>query len=94
MQPFTFGASELTVSFLISATWAVSTLRHDDGNASRGHALFEAPAIARAAMPSRKRTACRSRPGDIGALRTAELIHRTLIDPAGSMLPANRPVHA
>jgi len=32
--------------------------------------------------------------GDIGALRTAELIHRTLLDPAASMLPANRPVRA
>jgi putative heme-binding domain-containing protein len=32
--------------------------------------------------------------GDIGTLRTAELLHRTLIDPAAAMLPANRPVHA
>ena len=32
--------------------------------------------------------------GDIGTLRTAELLHRTLIDPGGSMLPLNRPVRA
>jgi putative heme-binding domain-containing protein len=32
--------------------------------------------------------------GDIGTLRTADLLHRTLLDPAGTMLPANRPIHS
>ena len=31
---------------------------------------------------------------NIGAIRTADLLQRTLLDPTGAMLPANRPVRA
>src|SRR5437879_5665569 len=65
------------------------------GNASRGKELFEAAgncASCHAVNGQGPRVAPDL--GDIGALRTAELIHRTLLDPAASMLPANRPVRA
>jgi putative heme-binding domain-containing protein len=32
--------------------------------------------------------------GDVGALRTADLLHRKLIDPADTLLPVNRNVRA
>ena len=31
---------------------------------------------------------------DIGAIRTAATLQRTLLDPTGAMLPVNRPVRA
>lgn len=96
MQPFTFGASELTgiVSYLrnMGSFNARGLLL---GNASRGKALFEgAGNCATCHAVNGKGPRVAPDLGDVGALRTAELIHRTLIDPAGSMLPANRPVHA
>ncbi len=96
MQPFTFGASELTgiVSYLrnMGSFNARGMLL---GNASRGKALFEgAGNCATCHAVNGKGPRVAPDLGDVGALRTAELIHRTLIDPAGSMLPANRPVHA
>lgn len=96
MQPFNFGASELTgiVSYLrnMGSFNARGLLL---GNASRGKALFEgAGNCATCHAVNGKGPRVAPDLGDVGALRTAELIHRTLIDPAGSMLPANRPVHA
>jgi putative heme-binding domain-containing protein len=65
------------------------------GNASRGKALFEgAGNCANCHTVNGKGPHVAPDLGDIGTLRTAELLHRTLIDPAASMLPANRPVHA
>jgi putative heme-binding domain-containing protein len=96
MQPFAFGASELTgiVSYLRNMS-SFDARGSAVGNAARGQALFTG---------SGNCTSChavngkgpRVAPdlGDIGSLRTAELLHRTLLDPAGSMLPANRPVRA
>ena len=95
MQPFTFGASELTgiVSYLRNMG-SFNARGMMMGNASRGHALFEgAGNCAGCHAVNGKGPRVAPDLGDIGALRTAELIHRTLIDPAGSMLPANRPVH-
>jgi cytochrome c oxidase cbb3-type subunit 3 len=96
MQPFNFGASELTaiVSYLRNMT-SFDTRNLMLGNKSRGQALFEGAG---------KCTTChavngkgpRVAPdlGDIGSLRTADILHRTLLDPAGSMLPVIRSVHA
>jgi putative heme-binding domain-containing protein len=96
MQPFTFGASELTgiVSYLRNmGSFNARGLMM--GNASRGQALFEgAGNCGSCHAVNGKGPRVAPDLGDIGALRTAELIHRTLIDPAGSMLPANRPVRA
>jgi putative heme-binding domain-containing protein len=96
MQPFTFGASELTgiVSYLRNMN-SFSAGGLLVGNPARGRALFEGAGncvSCHAVNGQGPRVAPDL--GDIGALRTAELIHRTLLDPAASMLPANRPVRA
>jgi putative heme-binding domain-containing protein len=96
MRPFTFGPAELTeiVSYLrnmgtFDARGAVL------GDPARGQALF-AGAGNCASCHAINGKGPRVAPdlGDIGTLRTAELLHRTLIDAAAAMLPANRPVRA
>src|SRR5580692_9927314 len=93
MQPFTFGASELTgiVSYLRNmSSFKASGLMV--GDPARGRALFEgAGNCVSCHAVNGKGPHVAPDLGDIGALRTAELIHRTLVDPAGSMLPAIRP---
>ena len=96
MQPFAFGASELTgiVSYLrnMSSFDAKGLLV---GNAGRGQALFmSAGNCASCHAVNGKGPHVAPDLGDIGTLRTAELLHRTLLDPAGAMLPQNRSVHA
>ncbi len=96
MQPFTFGASELTgiVSYLrnMSSFNARGLLV---GNAARGQGLFEgAGNCASCHAVNGKGPRVAPDLGDIGVLRTADLLHRTMLDPAGTMLPANRPVRA
>ncbi len=96
MQPFTFGASELTgiVSYLrnMSSFDARGLML---GDAARGRALFAgAGNCASCHAVNGKGPRVAPDLGDIGTLRTAELLHRTLLDPAGMMLPANRPVRA
>jgi putative heme-binding domain-containing protein len=96
MQPFTFGASELTgiVSY-IRNMGSFNARGLMVGDSARGQALFEgAGNCASCHAVNGKGPRVAPDLGDIGALRTAELIHRTLVDPAGSMLPANRPVRA
>jgi putative heme-binding domain-containing protein len=96
MQPFTFGASELTglVSYLRNMN-SFSALGLMVGDPVRGRALFEgAGSCVTCHAVNGKGPHVAPDLGDIGALRTAELIHRTLLDPAASMLPANRPVRA
>jgi putative heme-binding domain-containing protein len=96
MQPFTFGASELTgiVSYLRNMS-SFKASGQVVGDPARGRALFEgAGNCATCHAVNGKGPRVAPDLGDIGALRTAELIHRTLVDPAGSMLPANRPVRA
>ncbi len=96
MAPFAFGASELTgiVSYLRNMN-SFDSKGLVLGNAGRGRELF-AGAGNCASCHAINGNGPHSAPdlGDIGALRTAELLHRTLIDPAASMLPANRPLHA
>ncbi len=96
MQPFAFGASELTgiVSYLrnMSSFDAKGLLV---GNAGRGRELFTGAGNCTSCHAvNGKGPHIAPDLGDVGVLRTAELLHRTLIDPAASMLPANRPVHA
>jgi cytochrome c oxidase cbb3-type subunit 3 len=96
MQPFTFGASELTgiVSYLRNMN-SFSAQGLLVGNPARGRALFEGAGNCTSCHAvNGKGPLVAPDLGDIGALRTAELIHRTLLDPAASMLPANRPVRA
>ena len=96
MQPFTFGASELTgiVSYLRNMG-SFSARGLMVGNPARGQALFEgAGNCVSCHAVNGKGPRVAPDLGDIGTLRTAELIHRTLLDPAASMLPANRPVRA
>jgi putative heme-binding domain-containing protein len=96
MQPFAFGASELTgiVSYLrnMNSFDASGSLV---GNATRGQALFAgAGNCASCHAVNGKGPRVAPDLGDIGNLRTADLLHRTLIDPAGSLLPVNRSVYA
>lgn len=96
MQPFAFGASELTgiVSYLRNmASFDAKGLMV--GNATRGQALFTGEGkCATCHAVNGKGPRFAPDLGDVGVLRTAELLHRTLIDPAGTMLPVNRPVRA
>jgi cytochrome c oxidase cbb3-type subunit 3 len=96
MQPFAFGTSELTgiVSYLRNMN-SFDARGMKAGDAARGQALFAgAGNCASCHAVNGKGPRVAPDLGDIGTLRTAELLHRTLIDPASSMLPANRPVRA
>jgi putative heme-binding domain-containing protein len=96
MQPFTFGASELTgiVSYLRNMS-SFNARGLMIGDAARGRVLFEgAGNCVSCHAVNGKGPRVAPDLGDIGVLRTAEFIHRTLLDPAATMLPAVRPVHA
>jgi putative heme-binding domain-containing protein len=96
MQPFAFGASELTgiVSYLRNMS-SFDAHGFMVGDAARGKTLFAgAGNCASCHAVNGKGPRVAPDLGDIGTLRTAELLHRTLIDPGGSMLPLNRPVRA
>lgn len=96
MQPFAFGASELTgiVSYLRNMS-SFDAKGMTMGDKARGKALFEAAGnCASCHAVNGKGPRVAPDLGDIGTIRTAELLHRTLIDPVNSMLPVNRPVHA
>ncbi len=96
MQPFNFGASELTaiVSYLRNMN-SFDTKALLSGNAAHGKELFNGEgkcATCHAVNGKGPRVAPDL--GDIGMLRTPDLLHRTLLDPATSMLPGSRPVRA
>jgi putative heme-binding domain-containing protein len=96
MRPFAFGASELTgiVSYLRNMN-SFDARGATIGDPARGQAIFVGAgncASCHAVNGKGRRVAPDL--GDIGSLRTADLLNRTLIDPAGTMLPVNRPVHA
>jgi cytochrome c oxidase cbb3-type subunit III len=96
MQPFNFGAAELTgiVSYLRNMS-SFDTRGMTLGDKARGQAVFEGAgkcATCHAVNGKGPRTAPDL--GDIGSMRTADLLHRTLVDPAGAMLPVSRSVHA
>ncbi|HEX4643715.1 MAG TPA: c-type cytochrome, partial [Candidatus Acidoferrales bacterium] len=96
MQPFAFGAAELTgiVSYLrnMSSAEAQGAMI---GNAARGQALFSgAGNCATCHAVNGKGPRVAPDLGDIGTLRTADLLHRKLVDPAANLLPVNRSVRA
>lgn len=96
MQPFAFGASELTgiVSYIrnMGSAEAKGALI---GNAANGKALFTGAGNCSSCHAiNGKGPRVAPDLGDIGTLRTADLLHRTLLDPAGTLLPANRSVRA
>ena len=96
MSAFTFGASELTgiVSFIRNMS-SFNARGLTLGNAARGQALFEGTGNCTSCHAiNGKGPRVAPDLGDVAALRTADLIHRTLLDPAGTMLPVNRPVRA
>ena len=96
MQPFAFGASELTgiVSYLRNMS-SFDERGSVVGNAGRGQAIFAgAGNCATCHAVNGKGPRVAPDLGDIGSLRTADLLHRKLIDPAGSLLPVNRSVRA
>jgi cytochrome c oxidase cbb3-type subunit 3 len=96
MQPFAFGASELTgiVAYLRNMS-SFDARGVTIGDAARGRALFAgAGNCANCHAVNGKGPRIAPDLGDIGTLRTAELLHRTLVDPAASMLPVNRSVRA
>jgi len=97
MQPFNFGASELTgiISFIRNMA-SFDSRNVKLGEKDRGKALFEGEgkcSSCHAVNGKGPRTVAPDL-GDIGSLRTADLIHRTLLDPEGSMLPNIRSVRA
>jgi putative heme-binding domain-containing protein len=96
MRPFTFGASELTgiVSYLrnMNSTDAKNAMI---GNAGRGKELFSgAGNCATCHAVNGKGPRVAPDLGDVGAVRTADLLHRKLVDPADNLLPVNRSVRA
>jgi len=96
MQPFAFGASELTgiVSYFRNMS-SFDGKGFMVGNAAHGKELFAgAGNCATCHAVNGKGPRVAPDLGDIGTLRTADLLHKTLLDPAATMLPANRPVHA
>ena len=96
MQPFNFGASELTgiVSYLRNMS-SFDTKGMVLGNRTRGQALFEgAGKCASCHAVNGKGPRVAPDLGDIGSMRTADLLHRTLLDPAAAMLPVSRSVRA
>ena len=96
MRPFAFGASELTgiVSYLrnMNSADAKGALI---GNVGRGKELFNGAGNCESCHAING-MGPRVAPdlGDVGALRTADLLHRKLVDPADNLLPVNRSVHA
>lgn len=96
MRPFAFGPAELTeiVSYLRNMN---SYDAHGGvvGDPARGEALFAgAGRCASCHAVNGKGPRVAPDLGDIATLRTADLLHRTLVDPAAAMLPANRAVRA
>jgi putative heme-binding domain-containing protein len=82
------------VAFIRSG-FDASTATVPQGDAARGRAIFEG----KAACLTCHRVGLRGRDSgpdltEIGRTRSAAAIQRSLIDPAGSMIPINRPVSA
>lgn len=96
MQPFAFGASELTgiVSYLRNMN-SFDTKGSMIGNPARGQGIFQgAGNCASCHAINGKGPRVAPDLGDIGAQRTADILHRKLVDPTGTLLPVNRSVRA
>jgi len=97
MQPFAFGASELTgiVSYLRNMS-SFDARGSVVGNAGRGQAIFAGAGNCSSCQCRERERPPWSLPTSATSVRCAQRIcfHRKLIDPAGSLLPVNRSVHA
>ena len=96
MPPHDLARSELTglVAFLRNMSdFDATTVRL--GNVARGRSLFEGKGAC-ATCHRVNGIGPRAAPdlSNIGAIRTAATLQRTLLDPEGAMLPINRPVRA
>lgn len=96
MPPFNFDGPELA-----GIVAYVRNMRNFDarsvavGDASRGEALFKGPGNCSGChRVNGKGPRVAPDLSDIGALRTAEALERSLVDPTGAMLPVNRSVRA
>src|SRR5260370_9803376 len=95
MPPFKFDPSELT-----GIVAYIRNFRDFDaravpvGDPSRGQALFEgAGGCANCHRVNGKGPRVSPDLSDIGTIRTADILQRSLLDPNGSLLPMNRSVH-
>jgi putative heme-binding domain-containing protein len=96
MPPFNFNTSELA-----GIVAYIRNMRDFDaravtpGDAGRGQALFEGTGSCGSChRVNGKGPRVAPDLSNIGAIRTADALQRSLLDPSGSMLPANRPVRA
>ncbi len=96
MPPFRFDPSEVTAIVAY-----VRNMRNFDshaglsGDAARGRAWFEgAGGCANCHRVNGKGPRVAPDLSEIGALRSADFLQRTILDPAGAMLPVDRPVRA
>jgi putative heme-binding domain-containing protein len=94
MPPFALQPSEMTgIIAFIRAGFDPTARPIRIGTASRGRAIVEGKA---ACLECHRINGRGSRVApdlsDVGAGRTAEALHRTLIDPSSGMMPINRPV--
>ena len=96
MPPFQFDPSELTaIVAYVRNMRTLDTRGLTLGDANRGRAWFEgAGGCTSCHRVNGKGPRLAPDLSDIGALRSADYLERTLLDPNGSMLPANRSVHA
>jgi putative heme-binding domain-containing protein len=94
MPPFPLQPAEITgIIAFIRAGFDPAVRPIRIGTASRGQALVEGKGGCLACHRIHARGS-RVAPDltDIGAARTAEALHRTLVDPSSGMMPINRPV--
>ena len=96
MPPFRFDPSEVTAIVAY-----IRNMRNFDshagvsGDPARGRGWFEsAGGCANCHRVNGKGPRLAPDLSEIGALRSADFLERTILDPAGAMLPTNRPVRA
>ena len=96
MRPFNFDASELAgIVAYIRNMRTFDASKTNLGDACPGEALFKgAGNCGSCHRVNGKGPRVAPDLSDIGALRTADLLERSLVDPSGAMLPLNRSVRA
>jgi putative heme-binding domain-containing protein len=96
MPPFALQPAEMTgIIAFMRAGFDLTARPVRIGTASRGQAIVEGKG---ACLSCHRVGASGSRVApdlsDVGAARTADAIHRSLVDPSSGMMPINRPVRA
>jgi putative heme-binding domain-containing protein len=96
MASFRFDPAELTaIVAYIRNMRDFDARAANAGDASRGKALFEgAGGCAACHRVNGKGPRLAPDLSDVGAIRTADVLQRTLVDPSGALLPMNRSVRA